>query len=133
MSDFLISRDENGSIMGRRARTHESIMSALGDVDFQAQGTLDLHGLREAEAQQEIRAFVHEAFKRSARYILIIHGKGRHSAQAGGVLGDAAILELSRGPSQQWVEAFRTAPRHAGGTGALAVCVVTQSKKKTKR
>ncbi len=48
---------------------------------LRCEATLDLHGLTRDEAWVRLEAFFAEAVSRSLRKVLIIHGKGSHSAE----------------------------------------------------
>lgn len=49
---------------------------------------IDLHGMTREEAWQRLDSFVSECKRRGLRKILIIHGKGNHSAGSDPVLGE---------------------------------------------
>ena len=71
---------------------------------------VDLHGMREHQALDRVKAVVAEAQQRGWRVLRIIHGKGLHSAYGEAVLRDAVRDALSRPPLSSaisaWVEAF---------------------------
>ena len=53
--------------------------------------------------------------------LLIVHGKGLHSAGGIGVLALAVVDSLTEGRAAALVRALMTAPQRLGGSGALAV------------
>ncbi len=81
---------------------------------------LDLHGLREHEAQALVLEFVEDALGEGARCISIIHGRG-HRSERGPVLKQACVRWLSTGPARAHVLAFHSAPAVGGGGGATWV------------
>lgn len=80
---------------------------------------LDLHGRTAAAALVAVDALLTRAAATGQRCVLIVHGRGRHSA-AGPVLKDAVVTHLAAGPPAP-VLAFATAPADRGGSGALLV------------
>jgi DNA-nicking Smr family endonuclease len=93
---------------------------------------LDLHGLRQAEAQARLRAFLHAASAKGLKTVLVITGKGTQSegfdqfaAALGerqrGVLRRSVPLWLVQGDLARIVVSYGAAgPRH-GGDGAFYV------------
>jgi DNA-nicking Smr family endonuclease len=82
------------------------------------QASLDLHGMRVADARQAFSRFIKQALARQLRCIRVIHGKGRGSVSAQPVLKQRTYHWLLSKPE---VLAFCTAPRWDGGTGATYV------------
>ena len=82
--------------------------------------SLDLHGFTEAEARAVVRHEVEESWRRGRRCLLVIHGRGRHSA-GGPVLREALPDWLATPPLAHRVIAFVTAPERYGGAGATLV------------
>ena len=110
---------EEGWVEGRRADLPAASASRLRRAD--AQATLDLHGLSEADAHRALLAFVTRARARGALLVLVVHGKGRHSPAGEGVLGRAVVQSLTGADLGPLVRCFTTADRSRGGTGALVV------------
>ncbi len=81
---------------------------------------LDLHGLREGEARELVRATLREAYDDGDRCVRVVHGRGRHS-ELGAVLKDAFPGWLAEPPTDRIVMAFSTAQPGDGGTGASYV------------
>lgn len=81
---------------------------------------LDLHGLREKEAEQCVASLFAEALADGVRCVGLIHGRG-HRSDAGPVLKRACVRWLSEGPLAARVMAFHTAPAAEGGAGATWV------------
>jgi DNA-nicking Smr family endonuclease len=85
---------------------------------------LDLHGLRQAEAHQALRAFLHGAHAGGARIVLVITGKGGDAAGIGegrGILRRLVPLWLADPDLRRLVLGFEGAGRAHGGEGALYV------------
>lgn len=78
---------------------------------------LDLHGMTVAEAQLALGNFLENAARRGIEKVLVITGKGNHSA-GGAVLAKAVRGFLEANPR---AGRFGTADRADGGSGALWV------------
>ncbi len=85
---------------------------------IQPESTLDLHGLRVAEARRELAQFIPWCAHRGYRCVRIIHGKGQRSAEQQPILKQKINQWL---PQRKEVLAFVSAPRRDGGTGAVYV------------
>ena len=81
---------------------------------------LDLHGLREAEAREDVAFELADAAAEGERCVRIVHGRGRHSPGAP-VLKEALLEWLAAPPLAALVLAFASAPPAQGGAGALLV------------
>ena len=81
------------------------------------QKSLDLHGLTAGEARAEVEAFLKKSKRQGLKKVLIIHGKGYHSAGKP-VLKNEVINVLERSPI---AGEFGTADRKEGGSGAVWV------------
>jgi DNA-nicking Smr family endonuclease len=78
---------------------------------------LDLHGMREAEARQTLRAFIARCAAQGLEKVSIIHGKGNHSREEQ-VLVHVVREELERNPH---AGEFDFADSRHGGKGATWV------------
>lgn len=84
------------------------------------EATLDLHGLRQAEAHRRLETFLADSQAAGKRCVLVVTGKGQYKEDAG-VLRSAVPRWLNEQPNRARVLSFDYAqPRH-GGTGALYV------------
>lgn len=81
--------------------------------------SLDLHGMRVAEAEYALGRFLEDAARKGVEKVLVITGKGNHSA-SGAVLAKAVRRFLEANPR---AGRFGTADRSEGGAGALWVLV----------
>jgi len=116
-----VERESNGIVLGARPGAHRSILDGLEDPRLEVQAQCDLHGLTAREAEREVHRFVRQSQQAGRRWVLIIVGKGLHSPGGKGTLQEQMIGALSKRAPARFVLAFRTAPRHLGGSGALVV------------
>ena len=116
--------ESNGIITGSRASTHPSILHSLEDSRLEVEAECDLHGCTAKEAEREVLRFLREAQASKKRWVLVIVGKGLHSANGKATLRTTVANALSHRAPARYVLAFRTAPRHLGGAGALVVRLV---------
>ena len=84
------------------------------------EATLDLHGLRQAEAHRRLERFLAESQASGKRCVLVVTGKGVHKDQ-GGVLRTAVPRWLNEAPNRARVLSFDYAQQKHGGTGALYI------------
>ncbi len=82
------------------------------------QDRLDLHGLYRHQAESAVDGFLQHAIAAQLTCVLIIHGKGLHSGEPGGVLKPLTIDRLQDCPE---VMAFCPATPQHGGNGATCV------------
>jgi len=84
------------------------------------EATLDLHGLRQAEAHRRLERFLAESQALGKRCVLVVTGKGVHKEE-GGVLRANVPRWLNEAPNRARVLSFDYAQQKHGGTGALYV------------
>lgn len=121
---LIVERESNGIILAKRRTTHGSIVASLEDPRLEVQAECDLHGRTAAEAEREVHRFVRECQRDGKRWVLVIVGKGLHSPDGKATLKARMVDALSQRAPARFVLAFRTAPRHLGGTGALVARLV---------
>jgi len=121
---LVLEREANGIVLGKRSSTHASILDALEDPKLEVQAECDLHGQTAREAERQVLRFVREAQRSGRRWVLIIVGKGLHSPGGKATLKSSVAEALSKRAPARFVLAFRTAPRHLGGTGAFVARLV---------
>jgi DNA-nicking Smr family endonuclease len=85
---------------------------------YPAEDELDLHGLTQAVARDQLADFIVASRDVGHRCVRVIHGKGYRSGSRGAVLKTAVDLWLRRHLD---VLAFASAKPIDGGTGALYV------------
>lgn len=83
--------------------------------------TLDLHGMTESEATRKIRATFDGIGNRGIKEILIIHGKGYHSAPDQGPVLKKLVRSMLENELCGCVRNFSAAPVRDGGDGATLV------------
>lgn len=101
------------------SKAFKRIQKGLFDTYWQ----LDLHGLTELAADQQLQRFIQEALDEKARYLIIIHGKGYNSDTHQPVLKNLVNQRL-RQFSQ--ILGFCSAQPKDGGTGAVYVFLQKQ-------
>lgn len=89
---------------------------------YPVEDELDLHGLNQAAARDQLADFIAISRQAGRRCVRIIHGKGYRSGARGAVLKSAVNLWLRRHLD---VMAFASARGIDGGTGALYVLLRT--------
>lgn len=102
----------------RREGIQHRLFQELQRGVIKPESTLDLHGLRVAEARSELSQFIPWCARRGYRCVRIIHGKGQRSAKQQPILKQKVNQWL---PQRKEVLAFVSAPRWDGGTGAVYV------------
>lgn len=103
-----------------KAAVKKKMRSSSYVKNLAPQDTLDLHGLTQEEAWNALNDFVANAKRRGLQKILIIHGKGLHSADSEGVLGSVVKKFIEY---DQRLGASGKADKSQGGSGATWVAV----------
>lgn len=93
-------------------------LNRLRRGDFATRCIIDLHGLSEEKAQEQLQALFTRCRARSDRHAIIVHGKGRSSASEHPVIKNLINWWLRQHPR---VLAFCSALPQDGGTGAVYV------------
>jgi DNA-nicking Smr family endonuclease len=86
---------------------------------------LDLHGLTREEALDALAVFVKGAYRRGQQAVLVITGRGNHSAEE--PVLKKAVDKWLRETGSEMVAEFLSAPRQMGGEGAVVVFLRKQS------
>jgi DNA-nicking Smr family endonuclease len=118
---FDVQLERDGYVQALRQGASRKLLAAVQSSSFVPDVTLDLHGFHAPEAATRVHDFVRHEHKRGARRVLIIVGKGSHSADGTSVLGPVTRDALTRGGAAPLVQAFATAHSVHGGRGALAI------------
>ncbi len=105
---------------GSRAGLDRRKAERLSRGKLPIEATLDLHGLRQAEAHRRLEVFLAESQAAGKRCVLIVTGKGLHKEE-GGVLRANVPRWLNEAPNRARVLSFDYAQQKHGGTGALYV------------
>jgi DNA-nicking Smr family endonuclease len=98
------------------SRTFTKIKRGRLEVDAK----LDLHGMRQSEAQRALTAFLRRCQGNGARIAIVVTGKGL-TREEGGVLRRVVPMWLEAPNLRDVVVGFGEAARHHGGEGALYV------------
>ncbi|HJX34407.1 MAG TPA: Smr/MutS family protein [Desulfatiglandales bacterium] len=106
-----------GSISG----VARNIMKRLKKGEIPVQDYLDLHGLKQKDAETRVREFLVRSHGRGLQCVLIVHGRGLNSPDSIPVLKERLPVWLNRGPARKIVIAFASARPYDGGTGAIYV------------
>ena len=96
----------------------------LRSPNFHPEATIDLHGETADAVELLLSRFVRGHHRRGCKYLLIIHGKGLHSQDGRGVLGDAVFVALTGGGAAPLVRALAPAHVQHGGSGATAIMLM---------
>ncbi len=118
---FDLAVDADGFVEGLRRDAPIEALGALRRDKPRIDGTLDLHGLRENVVEDRLARWLRESHKKGSRRVLVIHGKGLHSADGVAVLREAVLRVLQASIATPLVLAFASAPAAMGGTGAMLV------------
>jgi DNA-nicking Smr family endonuclease len=102
----------------QRAGVRTQVVRRLRRGLIPIEDELDLHGLSQAAARDQLAEFLAHNRNAGMRCVRIIHGKGYRSGARGPVLKIAVDLWLRRHPD---VMAFTSARAIDGGTGAVYV------------
>jgi len=113
--------DDGRRIDGRRRGVDGGMVRRMRLGELPVDATLDLHGMRVAEAREAVEAFVRERRARGDRVVVLVHGRGRNSPGGHSILRGEVAAWLSEGASATHVAAFSTAPPEQGGEGAMSV------------
>ncbi|MGD8562087.1 MAG: Smr/MutS family protein [Desulfarculaceae bacterium] len=108
-------------VQGAAPGVGAELMNRLSQGAFPVQDYLDLHGMNEQEALSEVERFLAAAATRGLRHVLLVHGKGRRSAEGVPILKTALAKTLSHKRFMKRVLAFCTATPVDGGAGAMYV------------
>ncbi len=95
-----------------------TLLDKIRDGTLKLEARLDLHGLTQAEAHQELHYFMSKAVATGKRRLLVITGKGR---DGGGVLRAALPRWLMAGPFKKHILTLHPAAARHGGDGATYV------------
>ncbi|MCP8938645.1 Smr/MutS family protein [Alsobacter sp. SYSU M60028] len=88
---------------------------------------IDLHGMRQAEAHEALRRFLHGAQAAGHRVVLVVTGKGGGAVEGGSIFEERGVLRrttphwLRQADLRAIVVGFEEAAGHHGGGGALYV------------
>ncbi len=110
-----------GSSSGGARDGDKRLVRRLRDGDYPIEARLDLHGHTRDEATAALERFVVQSVTAGRRCVLVIHGRGLNSGDAGPVLGDVVHRALTAGAPARAILAFTHAGPAQGGDGATLV------------
>ncbi|WP_206859718.1 Smr/MutS family protein [Lysobacter changpingensis] len=107
----------------RRDEVTPRLLQKLKRGEIAVQEELDLHGADTREAEQLVRAFLHDARQHGVGCVRIVHGKGLHGAASIASGGQPVLKNLVDRMLRHRADvlAFHSAPPAQGGTGAVLV------------
>lgn len=99
--------------------------------EFRVEASLDLHGVTEKDAYDDVIGFIKKAYQSSKRCVLIITGKGWDNKpfSGKGVLRKAVPEWLSKSEIAPLILAFKNPSEQMGGNGALYILLRKKNKK----
>ena len=106
--------------VGRLADMDKRLAERLRRGQLPIEGKLDLHGLTQEEAHDQLGGFIAVSQKQGRRCILVVTGKGLWREGAG-ILRENVPRWLNERPNRARVLAIAQAQPRDGGTGALYV------------
>lgn len=110
---------DDGPVRHVRPDTSHYELKKLRRGDYSPELFLDLHGLTQQQAKQELGALIAACRREHVHCACVMHGHGKH------ILKQQTPLWLAQHPD---VLAFHQAPREFGGTAALVVLVELDDK-----
>ena len=110
-----------GYVEGSSHQSSEFLLRRLRAGEFSVRAELDLHGLSQRKAPDEIERFLRTCSRRNVTCVRIIHGKGKNSQNHVPVLKRQVPRWLSRRRISRYVVAYASARPVDGGLGAIYV------------
>ncbi|SHI56225.1 DNA-nicking endonuclease, Smr domain [Malonomonas rubra DSM 5091] len=116
--DFRDSLPESAS--ASPANASASRIRQLKQGKLKPEASLDLHGCKRGEVAERIIFFLQRAEHQGWETLLLITGRGLHSADGEPILRNEAEKFL-QSEAKRWVAEWCRAPKHYGGNGALVL------------
>ncbi|GAB2927229.1 endonuclease SmrB [Hafnia psychrotolerans] len=117
--EFQPMLQEEGPVRHIRPDVNHFELKKLRRGDYSPELFLDLHGLTQREAKQELGALIAACRREHVHCACVMHGHGKH------ILKQQTPLWLAQHPD---VLAFHQAPKVLGGTAALLVLIELDDK-----
>jgi len=117
--EFQPMLQEEGPVRHIRPDVSHFELKKLRRGDYSPELFLDLHGLTQREAKQELGALIAACRREHVHCACVMHGHGKH------ILKQQTPLWLAQHPD---VLAFHQAPKELGGTAALLVLIELDDK-----
>ena len=112
---FTDSAPDDGDLKMLSGNRLRQVKRGVVSVEYQ----LDLHGLKREEALTALPRFLRSALNKGQKAVLVITGKGNHSAEE--PVLQHAVASWLREAGRELVLEFAPAPRELGGSGAFVV------------
>jgi DNA-nicking Smr family endonuclease len=97
------------------------VAAKLRAGQYSPEADIDLHGQNAEQARETLIDFIHRAYNKSQRFLIVVTGRGRNSPGGLGVLRKSLREWLTQNPLKRVVLAFCTARAKDGGTGAVYI------------
>ena len=97
------------------------LLKKLREGDFAIQGELDLHGLSQSEARQELLRFIEDYSRKGWTCVRVVHGKGKNSRKHIPVLKKLMPFWLSQKRLARYLIAYSSARPEDSGVGVIYV------------
>jgi DNA-nicking Smr family endonuclease len=104
------------------AKLHQRQLTGLY---FPDRLTLDMHGMRLAEAEQALKQFLGRMYHQQERYVLVVTGQGQRSAPGAMTLKVALIDWVNQSSMRGYVTSLVQALPEHGGDGAYYLVLAT--------
>lgn len=115
-------------IMGfKRPGIQDGVFRKLRLGKYEIEARLDLHRRTVEQARSELFRFIHDCMDHDIRCILVLPGKGDRNINDPGILKSYLVHWLE---DLDDVQAFHTAQKHHGGSGAFYVLLRKSERKK---
>ncbi len=108
-------------IEGGRRDWNRPLLEKLRRGGFSVQAELDLHGLSQSEAQEELERFIRSCVRDRLTCVRVVHGKGKHSLKRDPILKERLQQWFRRRKLGRYVVAYSSARPSDGGVGAVYV------------
>lgn len=109
-----------GTIDKDKLAAEEKNLSKRNDrnylLNMKPEARLDLHGLHQTEAEEKLNRFISECHRRGLKKVIVIHGKGIHTAGTDPVLGELVRKFIER--DKRCGMSGHAKTKQEGGTGA---------------
>ena len=111
----------------KRPGIQDGVFRKLRLGKYEIEARLDLHRRTVEQARSELFRFIHDCMDHDIRCILVLPGKGDRNINDPGILKSYLVHWLE---DLDDVQAFHTAQKHHGGSGAFYVLLRKSERKK---
>lgn len=103
------------------SRIDKTHIKNLNKGNFLPEATIDLHGYRLHEAEEEFFNFIEDSYQQNRRYILVVTGKSGLGEGGISVIKQSIPKWLNSSPLADKILAYSLANRKHGGDGAYYI------------